>query len=162
MASNLLEAGKIVSTHGVRGEVRILPWADTPDFLAGFKRLYISGSPVKVQSSRVHKGCVIAALEGVTDIEGAIMLKNKVVSIARGDAQLDEGRYFIADLVGLHAVDAATGEALGLVADVMTLPANNVYVIRGAREILVPAVPDFIDEISIDGGYIKLRLIDGM
>jgi len=162
MASSLLEAGKIVGAHGVRGEVRILSWTDTPGFLAGFKRLYISGVPVRVLSSRVHKGCIIAALEGVTGIEGATKLRNSVVSIARGDALLDESRHFIADLVGLRAVDAATGETLGIVADVLTLPANNVYVIKGAREILIPAVPDFIGEVSIDGGYIKFRLIEGM
>ena len=157
-----LDAGKIVNTHGINGEVRILPWADSPDFIAGFERLYIDGKPIKVLSSRVHKGCVIAALDGVGDIDGAIRLKNKTIQIKRSDIQLEAGQHFIADLIGLHALDAQSGEELGTVADVLSRPANNVYVINGAREILVPAVPDFIEEINIDAGYIKLRLIEGM
>ena len=158
----LIEAGKIVNTHGVHGEVKILPWADTPDFLAGFKHLYIDGKAIKVISARVHKGCVIAALEGVDGIDASASLKDKIVSIAKDEAILEEGRHFIADIIGLRAICSDTGEELGLVEDVLTLPANNVYVIRGAREILVPAVNEFIDEINIDDGYIKLRLIDGM
>ena len=162
MGNRFLEAGKIVNTHGVHGEVKIQPWADSPDFIAGLERLFIDGSPVKLLSAKVHKGCVIAALDGVNDIDGAIRLKNKIVFIDRNDAPLDDGRYFIADLIGLRALDADTGEELGIVADVLSLPANDVYVIKGAREILVPAAPGFIVETDIDGGYIRLRLIEGM
>ena len=162
MKTRFLEAGKIVNTHGTRGEVRILPWADSPDFLAGFRYLYIDGAPMEVMSARVHKSFVIAALSGVSDIDGAIRLKNKTVFIDRDDVLLEEGRYYVTDLVGLRAIDADTGQGLGVVADVLSLPANNVYVVKGEREILVAAVPDFIVETNIDEGYIKLRLIEGM
>jgi len=162
MEKRFLEAGMIVNTHGVRGEVKLQPWADSPSFLAGFERLFIDGSPVRVLSARVHKGCVIAALDGVTDFNGAIKLKNKVVSIDRDEVQLEEGRHFVADLIGLRAIDAATGSELGAVADVMSLPANSVYVIKGEREILVPAVPDFVEEVNTTDGYVRLRLIEGM
>jgi len=162
MGNRFLEAGIIVNTHGIHGEVRIQPWADSPEFLAGFERLYIDGAPVDLRSARVHKGCVIAALSGVSDIDGAIKLKNKTVSIDRSDAELDDGRHFVADLVGLRALDAGSGEELGTVADVLSLPANDVYVIRGEREILVPSAPGFVGEINIGGGYIKFRLIEGM
>ena len=157
-----LEAGKIVNTHGIRGEIRIQPYADSPDFLTGFKRLYIGGEPVEVLSARVHKGCVIAALFGVDGIDAAIKLKNKIVFIDRNDAPLEEGRHFIVDLIGLLALDAQSGEELGTITDILSLPANDVYVINGAHEILVPAVPDFVNEINIENGYIKLRLIEGM
>ena len=162
MGSRYLEAGQIVNTHGIHGEVKIQPWADTPGFLTGFKQLYIDGAPVNVLSARVHKNCVIVSLEGVTGIDGAIGMKNKTVSVDRGDVQLEEGRHFIADLIGLRAIDSETGAELGTVADVLTLPSNDVYVIKGLRETLVPAVPDFIIETNIDAGYIKLRLIEGM
>ena len=157
-----LEAGKIVNTHGIRGEVKIQPWTDTPAFLAGFGVLYIDGEPVKVQSARVHKNSVIVALEGVADIDGAIRLKNKTVFIDRADAQLEEGCHFIADLLGLRVIDTDTGDELGVVADVLTLPSNDVYVITGAREILIPGVPEFILETRPEAGYIKVRLIEGM
>jgi len=162
MKSEFLEAGKIVNTHGVRGEVKLQPWADSPDFIMSFEYLYIDGAPVRVLSARVHKGCVITALDGVDDIEGAIRLKNKTVSIARKDVRLEEGRNFVADLIGLRAVDSETDADIGTVTDVLTLPASNVYVIKGTREILVPAVPEFVAETNVDAGYIKLRLIEGM
>jgi 16S rRNA processing protein RimM len=158
----LLEAGKIVNTHGIRGEVKIQPWADSPGFLAGFDVLYIDGAPVKIISARAHKSFVIAAFDGVMDIDGAIKLKNKTVFIARNDVELEEGRHFIADLIGLRAIDSDTGAELGVVADVLERPAHDVYVIKGRREILVPAVPEFVGEINVSGGYITFRLIEGM
>lgn len=162
MGDMLLEAGKIVNTHGLSGEVKIQPWADSPEVLTSLERLYIDGTPIKILSARVHKGCVIAALEGVEDVDSAIGLKNLTVFIDRNDVLLEEGRHFVADLIGLRAINADTDEQLGTVADVLSLPANNVYVIKGEREILIPAVPDFVDKIDISGGYIKLRLIEGM
>jgi 16S rRNA processing protein RimM len=158
----LLEAGKIVNTHGVRGEVRIQPWADSPEFLMGFDHVYIDGEPRELLAARAHKGCVIASFAGVEGIDGAIRLKKKVVSIDREGVSLEEGRYFVADLIGLRAVDAETGETLGTVTDVLSLPANDVYVIKGAREILVPAVPDFIDQIDVGAGLIRFRMVEGL
>jgi len=158
----LIEAGKIVNTHGIRGELRLQPWADTPDFLTEFEYLYIGDEPVKVLSARVHKGCVIATLEGVDDIDAAIKMKNKIIKVKKEDIQLDESTYLVADLIGLNVENAETGEQLGQIKDVLSLPSNNVYVIQGKREILVPAVPEFIIETNIDEGYVKLRLIEGM
>ena len=162
MKKNLLEAGKIINTHGVRGEVRIQPWADSPGFLAGFGSLYIDGKPFEVLSARVHKGFVIVAFEEASDIDAAIKLKNKVVFIDKDSVKLEAGQHFIADIFGLCAIDEKTGEELGTIADVMTLPANNVYVIEGKRTILVPAVEEFIVETNIEAGYVKVRLIEGM
>jgi len=162
MDNRFIEAGKIVNTHGVRGEVRILPWADSPEFLAGFKRLYIDGSPFEVIAARPHKSFVIAAFDGVADIDGAIRLKNKTVFIDRADVVLEEGRHFVEDILGLRAIDSDTGEELGPVIDVLLLPANNVYVIKGEREILVPAVPEFIEEMNIGEGYVKIRMMEGL
>jgi len=162
MENELLEAGKIVNTFGIHGEVRLLPWADSPDFLTDFEHLYIDGKPVKVLSAKVHKGCVIATLEGISDIDAAIRLKNKIFKIRKKDIKLEEGRYFIADLTGLKAINADTGEELGILTDVLSLPSSNVYVIKGEREILVPAVPEFVVETNLDDGYVKLRLIEGL
>ena len=162
MDNQLIDAGIIVNTHGVRGMVKIQPWADTPGFLTGFDEYYIDGAPVKVLSARVHKGCVIAALSGVEGIDASIRLKNKTISVLRCKAGLEEGRYFITDVIGLRAICYDTGKELGIVEDILSLPANNVYIIKGAREILVPAVPEFIKETDLTGGIIKVKLIDGM
>jgi len=162
MKNDYIETGKVVNTHGMHGEVKVQPWADSPEFLTGFEHFYIDGAPVKVLSARVHKGCVIAALEGVEDIDAAIRMKNKIIMVKKEDIDLEEDRFFVKDLIGLKAINAETGEDLGAIADVLTLPSNNVYVIRGEREIMVPAVSEFIEETNIEENYIKLRLIDGL
>ena len=158
----LIQTGVIVNTHGIRGEVKLQPWADSPEFLTLFEHYYIDGAPVKVLSAKVHKGSVIASLEGIYDIDGAIKMKNKVVSIKRDDVELEEGRHFIADLVGLRVVEDETGNDLGVVIDVLSLPASNVYVVKGKRELLIPAVDNFIVETNLETGCIRVRLIDGL
>ena len=162
MGSNFLEAGQIVNTHGIRGEVKIVPWCDTPEFLCGFDTFYLDGAPVKVESARAHKGNVIAKLAGVDDVNGAMRLKNKVISIDRSGVILPPGRHFIADLMGLDVIDAATDEKIGVVADVLTPPAHEVYVVKGEHEYMIPAVDEFLAETNVEGGYIKVRLIEGM
>jgi len=157
-----IETGKVVNTHGVRGEVKILPWADSPDFLLDFDHFYIDGQEVKVLSARAHKGCVIAAFDGISDIESAKLLRNKVVCIKKEDAALEEGVHFVADLIGIAAIDDSTGESLGTIVEVLSLPQGSVYVIRGEREILVPAVPEFILETNLKDGFVRLRLIEGL
>ena len=161
MNDTLIETGKIINTHGIRGEVKLQPWADSPGFLTDFDHFYIDGVPVKVLSAKVHKGCVIATLEGVNDIDAAIKMKNKIIKVKREDIKLEENRYFVADLIGLRAEDADTGGNLGEIRDILSLPSHNVYVIKGEREILVPAVPEFIIETNLTDGYVKIRLIEG-
>ena len=158
----LLEAGIVANTHGISGELKIQPWADTPAFLTEFERFFIDGSPIIVKSARVHKNCVIVCLDGVDDINSAIKLKNKTIFISRDDFQTDDGRHLIIDLIGLSALNSESGEVLGKISEVLTLPSNDVYVIRGEREILVPAVPDFVDEVNIKAGYVKIRMREGL
>ena len=109
MQKPYLEAGKIVNTHGVRGEVRIQPWADDAAFLLGFRTFYIDGAPVHVAHSRVHKGMLVVKFQGVDDVNAAMTMKNRVVSIARADVTLPDGQYFQQDLLGI-AVETDAGE----------------------------------------------------
>ncbi len=162
MKKQFLEAGKIVNTHGIRGEIKVQPWSDTPDFLCSFKNVYINEKQYKIKSARVHKTMIILSLSGVEDVDSAVALKNKILFIDRNEAKLSKGEFFIQDLLGIEALNADTGESLGTVKDVMPMPAGNVYVIAGEREILVPAVPEFIIETNVHEGYIKIHLIDGM
>lgn len=161
MKERFIEAGEIVNTHGVRGEVKILPWTDSAEFLAAFRTLYIDGRPVKVRSSRVHKQTVLASLEGVEDVNAAMRLKGRRVFIDRADAKLPEGGYFIQDIIGAEVV-TENGESIGKLAEVMDAPASMIYVVRGERERLIPAVPEFILKTDADAGIITVRLIEGM
>ncbi|HJB56398.1 MAG TPA: ribosome maturation factor RimM [Candidatus Flavonifractor intestinipullorum] len=163
MKNQFLEAGQVVNTHGVRGEVKIVPWCDSPEFLCGFDTLYIDGAPVKVRESRPHKGNVLARLEGVDDVNAAMRLKNKVVSIDRTGVVLPEGRHFLADLIGLKVVNDDTGEELGILEEVLTPPAHEVYVVRGGgKEYLIPAVDAFLRGTDVDAGWVRVHLIEGM
>lgn len=161
-SKEFLECGQIVNTHGIKGEVKIDSWCETPEDLANIKTLYIDGAPTRVRSARVHKNCVIAFLDGINDVNEAIPLKGKVVQALRKDIVLPEGQVFMADLIGLKVLDADTGSELGTLADVLTPSVQKVYVVRGEREILIPAVDEFLKEINVDEGYIKVHLIEGM
>ncbi|MEA4896051.1 MAG: ribosome maturation factor RimM [Oscillospiraceae bacterium] len=156
-----LEAGMIVNTHGIGGEVKIQPWADSAEFLMKFKHLYIDGKPFELVSGRVHKECLIVQFKGISDVNTAMVLKNKVVSIDRSDAKLPKGSFFIQDLIGA-SVRNEEGTEIGKLAEVLELPAGNVYVVTGEREILIPAVPQFVLNTDVDAGVVTVRLIDGM
>ena len=158
----LIEAGRIVNTHGVRGEVKIESWLDSPQFLKSFKRLYTAaGKELHVVSARVHKGFVIARLEGVDDVNAAMPLKNKTVSVRREDARLPKGAFFLQDIIGARVVDE-DGQEVGVLEDVLETPASNIYVVKGEREHLIPAVPEFIKKTDADAGVVTVHLIEGM
>ena len=162
MKNRFLEAGQIANTHGIQGEVKIIPWCDSPEFLCGFDTLFLDGKPLKVRAARIHKGNVLAFFEGVDDVNAAMRLKGKTVFIDRTGVELPDGRHFIADLIGLEVIDDATGKSLGILADVLTPPAHEVYVVKGEREYLIPAVDEFLVKTDVDAGYIRVRLIEGM
>ena len=160
MKQEFLEAGKIVSTHGVRGEVKILPWADDADFLVGLPRVFVAGREYAVQHSRVQKTCVLMKLAGIDDVDTAAKFREQVVRIHRDDVELPEGSVFIADLIGLRVI--ADGEEIGKVTDILSMPGNDVYVVTGSREYLIPAVPEFILERNLEEGFVRVKLIEGM
>ena len=109
MPQQYLEAGKIINTFGIRGEVKLEPWCDSADFLRRIKTLYIDGKPRKVLSAKVHKGMLLVLFEGVEDVNTAMTLKNKIVYFDRADVRLPKGRYFVQDLLGASVEDADTG-----------------------------------------------------
>lgn len=163
MKNRFLEAGQIVNTHGIQGEVKIVPWCDSAEFLCGFTTLYLDEKPIKVLAARPHKGNVIARLEGVGDVNEAMRLKGRTVSIDRTGVELPEGRHFLADLMGLTVRDADSGQVLGTIIDILTPPSHEVYVVKGGgHEYMIPAVDEFLIETNVDGGYIRVRLIEGM
>ena len=156
-----IEAGRIVNTHGVAGEVKIEVWLDSPQFLKSFKRCFIDRREVKLLSARVHKGFLIVKLEGVEDVNAAMALKGRTVFIDRADARLPKGAFFLQDIIGASVVDES-GSEIGKLVDVMETPASNVYVVKGETEHLIPAVPEFILSTDAENGIITVHLIEGM
>lgn len=157
-----IEAGRIINTHGVAGEVKIEVWLDSPKFFKSFKSLYLkNGDELKVVSTKTHKGFIIAKLEGIDDINAAMRLKGKDVSIRRSDAALPRGAFFLQDIIGATVLEE-NGREVGKLVEIMERPASNIYVVKGAEEHLIPAVPEFVMSTDAEAGIITVRLIEGM
>lgn len=165
MVKKFLEGGKIVGTHGVRGEMRVECWCDSPQVLAKFKTLYFDegNEKIKVQS-RAHKNMVLMKIPGVDTIEQADLLRGKIVYIKRSDMKLDKGVHFVQDLIGLEVTDSKTGEVYGTVKDVLRTGSNDVYEMTGAdlKLYYIPAIPDIVDEVDVDKGVIRITPMKGL
>ena len=164
MKKEYLEAGKIVTTHGIRGEVKIMPYTDTPELLCEFDRLFIGKdkAEIYIDRARVAKNMVIAKIEGIDTVEAAEKYRNKVLFMHRDDLELDEDTYFIQDLIDMEVKDADSGFVYGKITDVLQNGANDVYVIKGDREYLVPAIPDVVISTDIDSNIMQIRPLDGL
>ncbi|MBR2955325.1 MAG: 16S rRNA processing protein RimM [Ruminococcus sp.] len=164
MKKEYLEAGKIVTTHGIRGEVKIMPYTDTPELLCEFDRLFMGKdkAEIYIDRARVAKNMVIAKIEGIDTVEAAEKYRNKVLFMHRDDLELDEDTYFIQDLIDMEVKDADSGFVYGKITDVLQNGANDVYVIKGDREYLVPAIPDVVISTDIDSNIMLIRPLEGL
>lgn len=165
MVKEFLEGGKIVGTHGVRGEMRVECWCDSPQFLAQFKTLYFNEGAEKVKvKSRAHKNMVLTKIPGIDTIEQADTLRGKILYIKRSDIKLEEGVNFVQDLIGLEVVDSDTGKVYGVVKDVLRTGSNDVYEMKGEDEKMyyIPAIPDIVDEIDIEGNKLSITPMKGL
>ena len=163
MKQPFIEAGRITNTHGVRGEVKIEVWLDSPDDLKHYRRVYIDGQERRLLSARPQNHFAIAKLEDVDDVNAAMPLKGKTVYIAREDAPLPPGGYFLQDLLDARVV-LGDGSPVGVLTEILERPANNVYVVTDpeGKEILIPAVPAFILSADAEEGVVTVRLLEGM
>ena len=159
MRLQFLQAGEIVTTHGVRGEMKVLPWADGPEFLCSFSRVRIDGRTYAVESCRIQKTCNLLKLEGVDSVEAAQAMRGKTVEIFRCDAP--EDTLFVAELIGMEVF--CHGELLGTVKDVLDYPGNKVYVIGGDKgEYMIPAVKQFVLDTDMEHNRLHVHIIEGM
>ena len=158
MKLQFIEAGEIVTTHGVRGELKILPWGDSPDFLCDFFRVRIAGREYKVESCRIQKTCNLLKIQGVDTMEAAQALRGKTVEVWRCDAPAD--LIFAAELVGVKVF--ADGAEIGKITDVLDYPGNKVYVVKGEKEYMIPAVKAFVLDTDMEAETMQVRLIEGM
>ena len=163
MKKVFLECGQVVNTHGVRGEIKMQHWCDTPEFLYAFDTLYFEEKSYKVTGMRAHKDCLLVKLDGVDTIEDALAFKGRVVCIRRGDMQLEDGAVFVQDIIGFDVFDRRTRRVIGKLKDVWQRPANDVYVVgNGEKEYLIPAVPQFINAVDENNHTIDITTIEGM
>lgn len=182
MRKRYLECGKIVSTHGIKGELKVQPWCDGPEFLCGFDTLYIPkgnalrsgaaldavdwpGCAVKVEGGRTNKNMVLLKLRSVDTLDDAVTLRGRIVYIDREDVPPDEeGTFFIQDLIGLEVRDADTGKVWGTLSDVFSTGANDVYAIAAedGKQLLAPAIREVVVETNVEGGFMRIRPLEGL
>jgi 16S rRNA processing protein RimM len=168
MIREYLEIGTIVGTHGIHGELRVSPACDSPEFFAGFDVLYYDARgqrPVRVLGARPHKNLALLRLEGVGSMEAAQALRNKTLFFRRADARLEEGRYFIAELLGCEVFDSEDpGLRYGVISDVSQTGANDVWHIQtpGGGEMLIPVIGDVVKNVDIIKGRIEIVMLNGL
>lgn len=153
-----IEAGQIVTTHGIRGEVKVLTWLDAPELLCEFDRCRIDGNEYIMDSVRVQKTCNIVKLHGIDTVEAAQTLRDKVVLLYRDD--IDGDVIFGAELIGMQVF--SDDRLLGVITDVLDYPGNSVYVVKGSYEYMIPAVKEFILSTDLDENKMTVRVIEGM
>ncbi len=158
MKLQFIQAGEIVTTHGVRGEVKMLPWTDGPEFLTGISRVKIGDTTYKVASCRIQKTCNLVRLCGIDTMEKAQQLRGKIIEVYRCDVADD--LIFASELIGMDV--EADGVCIGQIKDVLDYPGNKVYVVQGEYEYMIPAVKQFVIETNLDNNLMKVKLIEGM
>lgn len=158
MRLQFLEAGEIVTTHGVRGEVKVLPWSDGPDFLMDFQRVLIGTKEYTVEQCRVQKTCNLLKLSGVDSMEQAQLLRGKTVKIYREDAP--SNLIFAAELIGMRVYNGE--DSIGEIVEVLDYPGNKVYVVQGQYTYMIPAVKQFVLSTDLEENRMQVHLIEGM
>ncbi len=160
-----LEACEIINVRGLKGEVKVDCFCDSLEVLCDIDTLYLGGdgkTPVKVLSAKPYKGYVYLMLDGVTTVEDANKLRGKILYADRNDIPVEEGAYFIEDLLGLDVIDADSGMVYGSISDVFNSGASDIYTVtKDGKSCYFPAVDEFIVETDLEKG-VFVRPIPGI
>ncbi len=165
MLKQYLEVGKIVGTHGVRGEMRVECWANSPEFLKKFKKLYLDEGETAVEvSCRPHKNIALMTMRGVDSIEAADALRGKILYIDRADVKLSKGEHFVQDIIGLAVTDADSGRVYGTVKDVLKTGSNDVYEMAdpSGKLFYIPVIHDIMAGFDFDKGAVYIHPMKGL
>ena len=158
MRLQFVEAGEIVSTHGIKGEMKVLPWVDGPDILCEFDRCRIAGKEYEIEECRIQKTCNLLKVKGIDTMDAAQLMRGKVVELYRED--IDDEVIFAAELIGMEVY--CEGEQIGKIVDVLDYPGNSVYVVKGQHEYMIPAVGAFVLDTNMAENTMQVKLIEGM
>ncbi|EEH98160.1 ribosome maturation factor RimM [Clostridium tertium] len=154
---DILRVGKIVNTHGLKGEVKVIALTDDPKRYNDLDFVLIDGVERKIQGCKFQKDRVIVKIEGIDSIEEAEKYKNKYMEIPREYAvPLEEDTYYIADIIGCNVYDTE-GKSLGEVYDVIQTKNNDVYWIRKPKELLIPVLLDIVTDIDVENRKITIK-----
>ena len=158
MKLQFVVAGEIVTTHGIKGEVKVMCWLDDPEMLCDFDRCVIDGKEYEIEQCRVQKTCNLMKLSGIDTMDAAQTMRGKKIQLYRED--IDEDVIFAAELIGVEVY--AEGQMIGKIREVLDYPGNSVYVVKGEHEYMIPAVKAFILDTNIADNRMEVKLIEGM
>ncbi len=167
MKQQTLQVGQIVNTHGLRGEVKVVPWTDTPDVFEDLETVYIDIKKEKkafaLQHIKYQKGNLIVKFAGIDHIDEAETLKNHTLYVDREQLGEPEEGYYICDLLGC-SVETDEGKHLGKVVEVFPTGSNDVYVVRPekGKDILLPVIDEVVLCVDIEEGKIMVHLLEGL
>lgn len=154
---DILRVGKIVNTHGLKGEVKVIPLTDDPKRYNDLEFVLIDGIERKIQGVKYQKDRVIVKVEGINSIEEAEKYKNKYMEIPREYAvPLEEDSYYIADIIGCTVYDT-NGKDLGKIFDVIQTKNNDVYWIKKPKELLIPVLLEIVTDIDVENKKITIK-----
>lgn len=159
-----IDFGKITSTHGIKGEIKIYPYTDDVDNILNLKKLYINKEEYKINSIKFHKNMFIVKLNGINTIEQAEKFRNVLVQREISDEEvLEEDTYYVKDLIGLN-VFLEDETLFGKVKDVFQTGANDVYVIEtpDSKEVLIPATKSVVKSVCIAENKMVIELMEGL
>ena len=159
-----IEFGKIVNTHGLKGEVKVYSYTDNEKKILKLKKVYIRGKEYKVESMRLQKQMFLMKLQGIDDIDQTKFLMNEMCfrEVEKNESNDDEG-YFIKDLVGIEVVDV-NGNVIGTLKEVFRTGANDVYEVvdKNNKSIYLPAIKKVIKSIDISSHKMTVELMEGL
>ena len=158
MKLQFVKAGEIVTTHGIKGEVKVMCWLDDPEMLCEFDRCRIDGKEFEIEQCRVQKTCNLVKLSGIDTMDAAQAMRGKTIELYRED--IDDEVIFAAELIGMEVF--ADGEKIGKIKEVLDYPGNSVYVVKGEHEYMIPAVKAFILDTDMEANAMQVKLIEGM
>ena len=159
----LLCVGEIVNTHGIRGEVKVVPLTDDVSKFDNLKSFIIDGTTYNLETIREHKNMLLIKLQEINDMDAAQKLKGKFLEVSREALEpLEEGQYYICDIIGLEIIDEDIGK-LGVIEDIQQTGSNDVYITTyEGKPLCVPALKDVIQEVNLNEGYMKVKLPKGL
>lgn len=155
-----MSIGQITKPHGVRGEVKVFSLTDSLEEFTALKKVYIDGVERKITSCKLQTDRAILKIEGIGSMDEAEKYRNKYLKIHREDAkELPEDSYYIADLIDCKVFDTE-GEELGTVYDVIETGSNDVYWVKGKKEVLIPALKDIVVKVDIENNEITIKPVN--
>lgn len=160
---DLIKIAKIVSAHGLNGEVKIFPYTDDLNGFKDYNEIYIDGEELEIISQKIASKFIVLKLKGFDYIDDVKRLIDKDVFIDKAQMpSLDEGEYYIHELIAMEVYSDAD-KFIGTVKDVMETSANHVLVVdHDGKEALIPFVKAFIKELDLKHRKIKVKLIEGI